>query len=136
MKFTQCARARLVDASFAEAPRADRPLLLASTLFIAVLVLRLVVIHPLEGITNLTNHQPRRLRWFHATGNLSAFSPGRLSLHSKLRLFRSSPSLDILPPFFLFSVLLGDALQTIYLCSLLACYNTLFQHDHAYSYHQ
>ena len=36
MKFTQCARARLVDASFAEAPRAARPLLLASTMLVII----------------------------------------------------------------------------------------------------
>ena len=36
MKFTQCARARLVDANFAEAPRAVRPLLLASTMLVPI----------------------------------------------------------------------------------------------------
>ena len=36
MKFTQCARARLVDASFAEASRAARPLLLASTMLVPI----------------------------------------------------------------------------------------------------
>ena len=37
MKFTQCTRARLVDANFAEAPRAARPLLLASTMLVSIL---------------------------------------------------------------------------------------------------
>ena len=112
MKFTQCARVRLVDASFAEAPGPlARSALHPPCSFPSfrgrslVLVLWLVVSHPFEGIANLTNHQPRRLRCFHATGNLSAFSPGRLS-----------PPLETssvpLPSTFCSHSLLGDALRT------------------------
>ena len=45
------ARARLVDASFAEAPRAARPLLLASTMLVSILS------WPLSGAGTLASGQ-------------------------------------------------------------------------------
>ena len=69
MKFTQCARARLVDASFAEAPRAVRPLLLASTMLDSILSWPLsgtpiVVSHHSEGLATLNSRQPCQLQVF------------------------------------------------------------------------
>ena len=91
-----------------------------------VLVLPLVVIHHSEGLTTLNSCQPCQLQVFS-----HHWSFGRLFFRAPLP---STPiPLDILPPFFLLSVLLGDALQTIYVCNLLACYRTLFQHNLAFS---
>ena len=126
MKFTQCARARLVDASFAEAPGPlARSSLHPPCSFLSfrgrslVLVLPLMVSHHLDGLGILNSHQPCHRSF----GRLFARAP-----------LPSTPiPLDILPPFFLLSALLGDALQTIYVCNLLACFNTLFQHNLAFS---
>ena len=71
MKFTQCTRARLVDVNFAEAPRAARPLLLASTMLDSILSWPLsgagtpiVVSHHSEGLATLNSRQPCQLQVF------------------------------------------------------------------------
>ena len=71
MKFTQCARARLVDASFAEAPRAaPRSSLHPPCSFPSfrgrslVLVLRLVVSHHWKWLATLNSRQPCQLQVF------------------------------------------------------------------------
>ena len=71
MKFTQCARARLVDASFAEAPGPlARSSLHPPCSFPSshgrslVLVLPLVVSHHSEGLATLNSRQPCQLQVF------------------------------------------------------------------------
>ena len=105
MKFTQCTRARLVDANFAEAPG---PLAHSSLhppcSFLSfrgrslVLVLPLMVSHHLDGLGILNSHQPCQLQVFphhRSFGRLFARAP-----LPSTRNFVCSPPLDILLPFF------------------------------------